>query len=87
MINDLITNLCLTFDDLLNKIGFYTKFSTLLGYLDDFQTYTTEFNKYLSGVYYIFGKSLVTYIVSVFVIIVIIRIVMAVVNMVGQFVP
>ena len=87
MINDFISNLILAFDDLLTNLGLYTKFTQLIGYLDDFQSYTTEFNKYLSGVYFIFGKSLVTYMISVFVIIVLIRIIFAIVHLVGQFIP
>lgn len=87
MINDLISNIILAFDDLLTKIGINNMITTLLSYLDDFQSYTTEFNKYLSGVYFIFGKSLVIYIVSVAVVIIILRIALAVVNLVGQFVP
>lgn len=87
MINDFISNLILSFDDFISSLGLYTKFTELLGYLDDFQTYSVEFNKYLSGVYFILGKGLCTYIISIFVLIVIIRIIFAVVNLVGQFVP
>ena len=87
MINDLISNLIIAFDDLLTNLGLYTKFTTLIGYLDDFQSYTTEFNKYLSGVYFIFGKNLVMYMISVFIIVVAVRIIFAVVHLVGQFVP
>ena len=87
MINDLISNLIIAFDDFLTNLGLYNKFATLIGYLDDFQTYTTEFNKYLSGVYFIFGKTLVIYMISVFAIIVAVRIIFAVVHLVGQFVP
>ena len=74
-------------DYLLSQFGLYDKLTVLIGYLDDFQTYTTEFNKYLSGVYFIFGKSLVVYMVSVFATIVIIRIIFALVHLIGQFVP
>ena len=87
MINDLISNLILSFDNFINNLGIYTKITSLIGYLDDFQTYTTEFNKYLSGVYFIFGKSLVIYLVSVFGIVLFIRIAFAVVHLIGQFVP
>ena len=87
MINDLISNLIIAFDDLLTNLGLYTKFTILIGYLDDFQTYTTEFNKYLSGVYFIFGKTLVMYMISVFIIVVAVRIIFAVVHLIGQFVP
>lgn len=87
MINDIISNLIIAFDDFITQLGLYTKITTLIGYLDDFATYTTEFNKYLSGVYFILGKSLVVYIVTCFALIVIIRIIFAVINLVGQFVP
>ena len=87
MINDIISKLIVAFDDLLSRIGLYTKFTELVGYLDDFVQYKTEFNKYLSGVYYIFGKPLVMYIIGVFVVVVSVRIIFAVVNLIGQFVP
>ena len=87
MINDLISNLIIAFDDFLTNLGLYTKFAILIGYLDDYQTYTTEFNKYLTGVYFIFGKPLVIYMVSIFVLVVVIRIVFSVVHLIGQFVP
>lgn len=87
MINELISKLIIMFDDLLSRLGFNTLFSNLVGHLSDFSSYTTEFQKYLSGVYFIFGKSLITYIVGIFALIITIRIIMAVVNLVGQFVP
>ena len=87
MINDLISNLILSFDEFLTSLGLYTKLTELIGFLDDFQNYSTEFNKYLSGVYFILGKGLVTYMVSVFVVVVVVRIIFAVVHLVGQFVP
>ena len=87
MINDLISMAIYGLDYLLSQFGLYDKLTVLIGYLDDFQTYTTEFNKYLSGVYFIFGKSLVVYMVSVFATIVIIRIIFALVHLIGQFVP
>lgn len=87
MINDLISMAIYGLDYLLSQFGLYDKLTVLIGYLDDFQTYTTEFNKYLSGVYFIFGKALVVYMVSVFVTIVIIRIIFALVHLIGQFVP
>lgn len=87
MINDLISSIIEAFDHLLTQMGINDKITTLLSYLDDFQSYTTEFNKYLSGVYFIFGKSLVVYIVTVALLIIVIRIAFAVVNLVGQFIP
>lgn len=87
MINDLISSIIEAFDHLLTQMGINDKITSILSYLDDFQTYTTEFNKYLSGVYFIFGKSLVVYIVTVALLIIVIRIAFAIVNLVGQFIP
>ena len=74
-------------DNILNKLGLYQKFTELIGYLDDFQQYTTEFNKYLSGVYFILGKPLVIYLITVFICIVAVRVIFAIINIVGRFVP
>lgn len=87
MINDLITKLIFAFDDLLTNVGLYTKLTTLLNHLSDFTQYTTEFQKYLTGVYFIFGKALIVYMISVFITVVVVRIVFAIVHLVGQFVP
>lgn len=87
MINDFISNLILGFDNFLNQIGLYTLISQLLDYLDDFQSYKATFQSYLSGLYFFFGKSLIIYIVTIFGVIVTVRIIMAVVHTVGQFVP
>lgn len=84
MINDLISKLIQNLDNLLINTGLYTKITELIGYLDDYQSYTTEFHKYLSGVYFVFGKPLVMYIIGVFVVIVVIRILFAVINLLLQ---
>lgn len=87
MINDFISNIILALDNLLNEMGLYDKMDILLSYLDDYSSYTTEFNKYLSGVYFVVGKPLVIYLLSVAVTIIIIRFIFAIVNLVGQYVP
>lgn len=87
MINDFISKIIISFDGFLTSLGLYTKITELIGFLDDFQSYSTEFNKYLTGVYFILGKGLCTYIISVFVVVVVVRILFAVVHLVGQFVP
>lgn len=87
MINDIISNLLLGFDDFLTQIGLYNLISQLLDYLDDFQSYKTIFQSYLSGLYFLLGKSLIIYIVTIFGVVVTVRIVMAVVHTIGQFVP
>lgn len=87
MINDFLSSIILALDHLLNELGLNDKISDLLSYIDDYSGYTSEFNKYLSGVYFVVGKPLVIYILSVAVTIIIIRIIFAIVNLVGQYVP
>lgn len=87
MINDIIIKLIESFSDIYTRIGLHTLISNLIGYLDDWQSYSTLFNEYLSGVYFLFGKALVVYIVGVFAVVIVIRIAFAIVNLIGQFVP
>lgn len=87
MINDIITGLISFLSSLYTNLGLHTAFSGLLDLLDDFQQYQTLFNEYLSGVYFLFGKGLVIYMVGAFLTILLVRVVFAVINIVGQFIP
>ena len=87
MINDLIIKLIQLFDGLYNSFGVSSLFEDLFEKASTFETYTTEFSYYLGGLYFVFGKSLIVFMVSVFSIVFMIRLVMAIVNIVGQFIP
>lgn len=87
MLEDILRFFVNFFDKLLIHIGLTSLISNLISYTDDWQQYQSTFNNYLSGVYFIFGKPLVIYMVTLFAIIVSIRIIMAFVNIIGQYVP
>ena len=87
MINDLIIKLIHLFDGLYNSFGVSSLFEDLLESASTFESYTTEFSYYLSGLYFVFGKPLIVFIVGVFSVVFMIRLVMAIVNIVGQFIP
>lgn len=87
MIADILTFFVNLFDTLLSHLGLNSLLTQLVSYLDDWQQYSSTFNYYLSGLYFIIGKPIVIYIITVFAIIVTIRIVMAFINIIGQYVP
>lgn len=87
MLSDVINFFITGFDTILQNLGIITLLNNLISLTDDWQTYQTTFNNYLSGVYFLFGKTLVIYIVTAFGIIVVIRIIMALINIIGQYVP
>lgn len=87
VINDLIEKLIMSFSYFYESLGLHTAISNLIGYLDDWQTYQATFAEYMSGVYFLFGKSLIVYMVTVFTIIFLVRLIFAVINLVGQFIP
>ena len=66
MINDIISGLISLLSSLYTNLGLHTAFSGLLDLLDDFQQYSSLFNEYLAGVYFLFGKGLVIYMVGAF---------------------
>lgn len=87
VINDLISKFILSFANLYDSSGLHTAVTNLIGILDDWQSYQATFAEYMQGVYFLFGKSLVVYMVTVFTIIFIVRLVFAIVHLVGQYVP
>lgn len=87
VINDIISNLILSLADFYTSSGLHTAVSSLIDKLDDWQQYSVLFSEYLSGVYFLFGKALVLYIVGVFTAVFLVRLFFAVVNLIGQFVP
>lgn len=87
VINDIISKLILSLADLYNSAGLHTALSNLIDKLDDWQTYSSLFADYMSGVYFLFGKALIIYIIGVFIAVFAVRLLFAVVNLIGQFVP
>lgn len=87
VINDIISNLILSLADFYTSSGLHTAVTNLIDKLDDWQTYSSLFSTYLSGLYFLFGKALILYIVGVFTAVFLVRLIFAVVNLIGQFVP
>ena len=65
MITSIIVKLIQLFDTLYNDLQISSLLSDLISRLTTFRTYLPDFKYYLSGIYFIFGKSLVTYVVGV----------------------
>lgn len=86
MLTDFVNNLLTTI------LSFYTNvlhphIANLLSHIMAWQTYTADFKTYLGGVYYVLGKPLIVFIVVTFSLILVVRLVFAIVWLVGQFVP
>lgn len=65
MINDILQKIVVWVDTLYTNLAISEKISNLLSYLSEYQTYIDDFKYYVSGIYFIFGKALITYMVSV----------------------
>lgn len=87
MITTLIVNFINWADGVYSDMGLYTALSDLLTKINTYQTYINDFQSYLSGAYFIFGKPLIIFVVSVSGTIFIISIVGALVNIISQFIP
>lgn len=83
-------------DWLIGFISIFTSFyedhihssvSSLLTLLNEWQNHTTLFNDLLSAVFFICGKPLCVFMFSVFLAVLTIRLIMALVNIIGQFIP
>lgn len=86
MFTDLLTGL-------LNMIlSIYTNvlhphIANLLSHIMEFQNYTNDFKTYLGGVYFVLGKPLIIFILATFGLILLVRLVFAIIWLIGQFVP
>lgn len=82
MINDFISGIINTIDSIYSSLDISTHLADLLDKLNKPFDYVQDFSYYMSGVYFIFGKPLVIYFISVVAIIITIRIALAIVNLV-----
>lgn len=87
MITDLIVSLINFLDQILDVLGIFDSLSDLISTLGTYQTYLNDFQNYLSGAYFIFGKPLIIFVLTLSGTVFIIKVVMAIVMIVGQFVP
>lgn len=86
MLNDIVIKLITVLNTLYTT--FVSPYMTqVISLLSTWNNYESTMRYYLQGVYFIIGKGLCMYIVSAFVVILAIRIVFAIINIVGQYVP
>lgn len=64
--------------------GFFTKITEIFTY---FQQYYSTFEDFMEIVYFIFGKGLIVFFLSACLTIIFVKIVFAIINLVGQFIP
>ena len=81
MITDIVKSILQFFDTLYTNLGVSSFIADLIDKLDKPFEFIGDFSYYISGVYYVFGKSLVMYVIGVITIILAIRIILAVVNL------
>lgn len=74
-------------DDMFTSFDFYQELDSLITTLNTYQTYINDFQYYLSGAYFIFGKPLIIFCLTVSGGIFIISLIGAIVNIVSQFIP
>lgn len=86
MINDWIIGFISIFTNFYSD-KIHPFFQDLIEIITSWEDYQYIFNDLLSGVMFICGKPLIVFMVSCFAIIVGIRVLMAIVNIVGQFIP
>lgn len=81
MITDIVKSILQFFDTLYTNLGVSSFIADLIDKLDKPFEYIGDFSYYISGVYYVFGKPLVMYVIGVITVILAIRIILAVVNL------
>lgn len=64
--------------------GFFTKITDILTM---FNSYRSVFDEIMGVIYFFFGKPLIVFGVGVGVTIIVVKIVFAIINLVGQFIP
>lgn len=69
-------------DYLYTSLGVHEKLTDLLAWFSNLTTYKTTFAQFVGGVYFIFGKTLVTTFIVVVGLIITVRIAMAIINLV-----
>ena len=82
MITDIVKSILQFFDTLYINLGVSSFIADLIDKLDKPFEFIGDFSYYISGVYYVFGKPLVIYLIGVITVILAIRIILAVVNLV-----
>lgn len=87
MINDMIISFINWVDGVYSNMGLFTALSDIITKINTYQSYVNDMQYYIRGAYFIFGKPLIIYVISISATIFIITIIGAIVNIVSQFIP
>lgn len=87
MVNDIIIALFEILDKLITLSGLFNLLSDLLDKLSVIQTYSNDIQYYLSGAYFFLGKPLIIFVISVATTCFLIKLIGALVMIIGQFIP
>ena len=87
MINDFIVGIFEFINSLYTSLGVSTIISQLIDTFTKLSDYSSTFQYYLSGAYYVFGKSLVQFVFTASGLVFVFRFVMAIIYIVGNYVP
>ena len=87
MINDLIVSFINWVDNIYSSMGLFNALSNIITQINTYQFYINDFHYYLRGAYFILGKPMIIYVITVSGTIFIITIIGAIVNIISQFIP
>lgn len=82
MINDIVIFFLNSINTFYTNLGLSTRLNDLITKLNKPFDYVEDFKYYLSGVYYIFGKTLIMYIIGVAIVVIAVRLIVAIINLV-----
>ncbi len=87
MLTDFVISLIQFIDNIVSGLSLFDLLNELVVKMNTYQSYINEFQVYLSGAFYVFGKPLIIFVLGASATVFIIKLVMAIVMIVGQFVP
>lgn len=87
MINDFIINIFDFINNIYVSLGVSTVVQNLIEVFTKINDYSTSIQYYLSGAYYVFGKSLVQFTFNASALVFVFRFVMAIIYIIGNYVP
>ena len=87
MITDMIISFINWVDSVYSSMGLFTALNNIITQINTYQSYVNDMQYYIRGAYFIFGKPMIIYVISLSATIFIITIIGAIVNIVSQFIP
>lgn len=87
MINDILIHIVTWFDTIFSNLDLYSALNNILTVITKYKDYAYDIQYYLSGAYFIFGKSMVLFVLGASAIVFTIKLIGAIVMIVSQFIP